>query len=543
MRPLAGPLVLTMFMMRICFHNGIDTLADDITISKHHLLAATAIAITMTNHPNSIFRRCCCYSYLCISAFSLLSRRVWPKLACGRAAHIALARIPAMAAPPKNADACAPAEMPQADGKRCVCACVAGAVRKPSMSMACSKQWRDDLLVEIRRWVASNPSKHPRAACARGVPKEEARLAQKIKDLRRRSCNGLAMTSAERSGWDSVAAWVLSVKASTTKGVAYANGVHGRAINWLEHHSYLPSSKKKCSTGANALIKAIAKVRQLWSELPIDVKEKFEELPGWRRGIPWQQVPNKMMPCQRARAPRQHTATRHAIRWLDRATELFGDVTDMGDAHPDRANITANAPLDYTIYLPHALPGGLTTSFSDMHESLMAMAVNARMGSCKKHKLAAAAGTHHPNSRVCPSQYAGCFKDLMLGHACNAAVRDAATSAAASPHTCDARIPVPRVACALEPNAVGTAPGTQHRRAVADCDSATPPGAGDVATSDSDEQPVPSLSTIREQPNTAQRPTIAAIDGGCCSQVVARRRFVRPRFVFRELHRGPMDVL
>ena len=472
----------------------------------------------------------------------LLPSRLTCVAEAGCVAHIVSSRFLAMAVPPKRADGCATAEVSRADGKRRACAGVAGAMRMPSKPKACSKQWRDDLLAEIKQWAASNPNKHPRSACARGVSKEEARLAQKIRDVRKRSCNGLAMTSAERSGWDSVATWVLSAKASTTSGVAYANGVHGRAINWLEHHSYLPSSKKKCSTDANALIKALAKVRQLWAELPIDVKEKFEELPGWRRGIPRQQVSNEMMPCPHARKPRQCTAARHASRWLDRATELFGDVTDMGVAHPDRANITASDPLDYTIYLPHARSGGLTTSFSDMHEDLMAMAVNARVVSCKKHKLAAAAGAHHSSSRVGLSQCAGRFKALMLGHACNAAVRDAAASAAASPHACEARIPVPGDVCMLAHNAVGASTGKQHGCGVADCDSATPPGAGDVTTSDSDEQPVPSLSTIREQPHTAQRPTIAATDGGRCNQVVPRRRFARPHFVFHEVQQGPMEL-
>ena len=257
-----------------------------------------------------------------MNAFLLPSFRVWPKRAYGRVAHIASARFLAMAVPPASADACATADMPHADGKCGARAGMAVAMCKPIKPKACSKQWRNDLLAEIRRWVASNPNKHPRTACARGVTKEEARLAQMIKDLRKRSCNVLAMSSAERSGWDSVAAWVLSAKASTTSGVAYVNGVHGRAINWLEHHPYLPFSKKKCSTGANVLIKAIAKVRKLWAELSIDVKEKFEELPGWRRGIPRQHVTNEMMPGKRARTPRHCTASRHAIRWLDRTTAL-----------------------------------------------------------------------------------------------------------------------------------------------------------------------------------------------------------------------------
>ena len=359
----------------------------------------------------------------------------------------------------------------------------------------CSTRWRDKLFVALQSWSTQHGGRAPRTARAKHVPAHESNLARQVRNFRA-TCRGHNMLSDEEIGeWKRVAPfiWPCPQPGSVLTWVEHA---YQQALSWLDRHAVLPTSKTTCARGASTLVKRLLRVKQQWDGVPGIYRSKFMALPGWQGGG----HVNKQTGAGDGRLRQTHPAKRSARDIIDIRTELHTDTDDIDEAHPDRSSINRKVLIDYTIYLPHKRPGLMTTSFSDVNDDIANLMGNATR--VAKHKR----GT------VVARTMLGGPLELEPGQG---------------------HMTVPFTIAA----------GATCTTIENQCGCTTPPGANDAGTSDSDVPPVLTMSTIREQPNTTQHLTTAATDGAGCNPVVPRRRFVRPHFVFQELHRGPMDVL
>ncbi len=284
------------------------------------------------------------------------------------------------------------------EGQRCDAGGKCGAVQKPpshsdetarprklSKAKTCSKEWRESLLQAAKAWAAENADKAPRTAHRRGVSQRESELAQRIKNLRMRSRNGSALSNEERAAWESVASWIFAEKVSVNKAIEQAENAYKLAHQWLKQHTSLPNSKKDSGHETNVLVHRLLRVRANWTELPDGLRARFQALPGWS----WDDLKSKERRQMRDSETQTSKARKMFHRkelWLDKTTELYKDTDTMEEAHPDRTAITKGTVPDYRIYLPHARPGCVTTSFSDMCDDLMKLLVNASFVSKKKRQ-------------------------------------------------------------------------------------------------------------------------------------------------------------
>ena len=359
----------------------------------------------------------------------------------------------------------------------------------------CSKQWRDKLFVALQAWRAQHGGRAPRTARARDVPAHEANLAQQVRNFRA-ACRVHNMLSDEEIGvWKRVAPfiWPDPQHGGAPTWVEHA---YRQALSWLDEHAVLPTSKTVCTRGASALANRLLRVKQQWDGVPDIYRSKFMALPGWQCGGHL----NKQTGAGDGRLRQTRPAKHCARNNIDIRTELHTDTEDIDAAHPDRSSINRKVLTDYTIYLPHKRPGLMTTSFSDVNDGVANLLGNAACVAKRKR-----------GTGVARTMVDGPLT-LELGQG---------------------QVEVPWINAA---GAICTAIETP-------CVPMTPPCAKDAGTSDSEEPPGLTLSTMCDQPSPAQHLTIAATDGEGCTPAVSRRRFVRPRFVFQELQRGPMDVL
>ena len=250
---------------------------------------------------------------------------------------------------------------------------------------ACSKQWRDQFFVNLEDWVRDHGHQAPRTARAKGVPKTEAKLAQQLRDFRQSSACGVALSSEERARWERLADFVFQTKSKDAEALVQAQGVLELARVWLLSHEFLPNSKNKGGSVANTLVQRLLRLRANWAKLPTDVRSKFEQLAGWS----WDPNALKVKANVIEQPPCRCKET-----WFDEVTEMHRETDVMEEAHPDRTAITRKPMVDYRVWLPHARPGCMTTTLTDMDDNLMQLLLDAKRISKGKRDARAAERQH-----------------------------------------------------------------------------------------------------------------------------------------------------
>ena len=369
---------------------------------------------------------------------------------------------------------------------------VGAAVRTRS----CSKCWRDNLVITLQAWANQNGNSAPRSARARHVPKQEAALAQQLRNFRKSYSKLGLMPHDEITVWKSLAP-IVWPDAKAPDIAEWVAETYDNACEWLKHNSFLLTSKKGSTNEANALVKRLLRIRRQWCSVPETYRSQFMEMPGWPRDG----TPSKQHGTRAGRPPQKRPAACGVNQTgVDSETELHGLTDDIDEAHPDRSAITRPVTHDYRIYLPHKRPGLLTTSFSDIHECLTKLLSNAECVAKRKR----AAGAARVSSTAAMKLADGADPNRTAIMMASAAV---------------AAIPMPQCGHADAP-------------CVADGDS-TDPG---MSTA----HPIAHIAVrARAQPYK----NIGARHGNIGNQAAARRRFVRPHFVSHVMHRKPMDVL